>query len=348
VETMVKPSVSDRIYRPTKLAAVVDTLSEDGISPEEVLRGVGVAADELHSPDTLISLEQLLAGCKNAVRLSRDPSLPFRIGSMIHVSAYGMYGYAILCSTDFRKTFQFCVKYHVLAAPLVTFSFSERNGLGIWTIDPILHPVVDQQLYRFVVEMQIGVHLSLQRDVMGPSFCPKEITLTYPRTDDFRLVETMMGCDLRFEQPANQFIFDRHWMDRPAKLGNRSTYADVIKLCDELLADLSLRTGVAGKIRTSLLQDIAKRPTFAATARQLGATTRTLRRQLQQQGTSYRKLADELRAQVAVKYLRDTIMANEDIATAVGFSDSANFRHAFRRWTGKTPHEFRRGVRPSL
>jgi Arabinose-binding domain of AraC transcription regulator, N-term len=223
---MVKPSVSDRIYRPTKLAAVVDTLSEDGISPEEVLRGVGVAADELHSPDTLISLEQLLAGCKNAVSLSRDPSLPFRIGSMIHVSAYGMYGYAILCSTDFRKTFQFCVKYHVLAAPLVTFSFSERNGLGIWTIDPILHPVVDQQLYRFVVEMQIGVHLSLQRDVMGPSFCPKEITLTYPRTDDFRLVETMIGCDLRFEQPANQFIFDRHWMDRPAKLGNRSTYAD--------------------------------------------------------------------------------------------------------------------------
>ena len=129
VESMVKPSASDGIYRPTKLAAVVDTLSEDGVSPEEVLRGVGVGADELRSPDTLISLEQLLAGCKNAIRLSRDPSLPFRIGSMIHVSAYGMYGYAILCSTDFRKTFDFCVKYHVLAAPLVTFSFSERAWL---------------------------------------------------------------------------------------------------------------------------------------------------------------------------------------------------------------------------
>jgi hypothetical protein len=91
---------------------------------------------------------------------------------------------------------------------------------------------------------------------------------------------------VRFEQPANQFIFDRHWMDKPAKLGNRTTYAAVVKLCDELLADLSLRTGVAGKIRASLLQDIATRPTFAATAKQLGTTTRTLRRQLQQQGTS--------------------------------------------------------------
>ena len=348
VESMVKPSASDGIYRPTKLAAVVDTLSEDGVSPEEVLRGVGVGADELRSPDTLISLEQLLAGCKNAIRLSRDPSLPFRIGSMIHVSAYGMYGYAILCSTDFRKTFDFCVKYHVLAAPLVTFSFSERHGFGIWTIDPIQHPLIDQQLYRFIVEMQIGVHLSLQRDVMGPSFVPTEITLTYPRADDFRLVEATTGCKLRFEQPANQFVFDRHWMDKPAKLGNLTTYTAVVKLCDELLADLSLRTGVAGKIRASLLQDIAAPRTFAATARQLGTTTRTLRRQLQQQGTSFRKLADELRIQVAVKYLRDTVMTNEDIATAMGFSDSANFRHAFRRWTGKTPGEFRRGARRTL
>jgi AraC-like DNA-binding protein len=99
---------------------------------------------------------------------------------------------------------------------------------------------------------------------------------------------------VRFEQPANQFIFDRHWMDKPAKLGNRTTYAAVVKLCDDLLADLSLRTGVAGKIRASLLQDIATRPTFAATAKQLGTTTRTLRRQLQQQGMSFRKLVDEL------------------------------------------------------
>jgi hypothetical protein len=71
---MVKPNASDRIYGPTKLAAVVDTLREDGISPKEVLRGVGVDADELHSPNTLISLEQLLSGCKNAIRLLRDPS----------------------------------------------------------------------------------------------------------------------------------------------------------------------------------------------------------------------------------------------------------------------------------
>ena len=57
--------------------------------------------------------------------------------------------------------------------------------------------------------------------------------------------------------------------------------------------------------------------------------------------TSFRELLDEIRSQVAMKYLRDTVMTSEDIAVSLGFSDAANFRHAFLRWTGKSPSEFR-------
>jgi len=52
-------------------------------------------------------------------------------------------------------------------------------------------------------------------------------------------------------------------------------------------------------------------------------------------------LLDELRMQIALKYLRTTRLANEDIALALGFSDAANFRRAFRRWTNKSPSEIR-------
>jgi AraC-like DNA-binding protein len=45
--------------------------------------------------------------------------------------------------------------------------------------------------------------------------------------------------------------------------------------------------------------------------------------------------------QLAVKYLRDTDMTGEDIAGAIGFSDAANFRRAFRRWTRESPSEFK-------
>jgi AraC-like DNA-binding protein len=341
---MTRPAITDKVYPTTKLAAVVDTLAEDGVEASDALQNVGVAPAELHSPDTLISLKQLLVACGNAMRLSRKPDLPFRIGSSIHVSAYGMYGYAILCSTDFRRTMEFCVKYHSLATPLVTITFGEQGRSGVWTLDPILHHAIDERLHRFIVELQIGVHISLHRDVMGPSFVPREIALAYPCAADFRLSEEMVGCKLRFEQEANQVIFDGKWLDGEANLGNRTTYAAVRALCDELLTDIAHRAGTAGKVRAGLLLDMANRPTLGAIAKTLGTTTRTLRRQLDRQGTSFRELVDELRAQIAVKYLRETVMTNGDIAVALGFSDAANFRHAFRRWTSKTPSQFRLGA----
>jgi AraC-like DNA-binding protein len=148
---------------------------------------------------------------------------------------------------------------------------------------------------------------------------------------------------VRFEQATNQIEFDSAFLDATPKLGNRTTYPSAIALCDDLIADIILRSGAAGRVRSLLSTDVAERLSFAAVARRLKTTTRTLRRQLRLQNTSFRELSDELRAHVALRYLRETTMTMEDIAFALGFSDSANFRHAFRRWAGKAPHEFRRG-----
>jgi AraC-like DNA-binding protein len=138
-------------------------------------------------------------------------------------------------------------------------------------------------------------------------------------------------------------VFDSRWLDEVPKFGNRTTYSAVVDICEDLLADMTRRTGIAGRVRRILLQDIANGPTLDAIAALLGTTTRTVRRQLAQQQTSFRELVHEVRSQVAIKYLRQTELTNEDIASALGFADAANFRHAFRRWTGKTPSEFRGG-----
>lgn len=44
---------------------------------------------------------------------------------------------------------------------------------------------------------------------------------------------------------------------------------------------------------------------------------------------------------LAVDYLNTTLLGIDDIATALGFSDVASLRHAFKRWTGKTPNDHR-------
>jgi AraC-like DNA-binding protein len=75
-------------------------------------------------------------------------------------------------------------------------------------------------------------------------------------------------------------------------------------------------------------------------------SARTLRRKLREENASFRKVVDDLRMEIAIRYLRDTDLAVEDIAESLGFSDAANFRHAFRRWTKASPREFRGVSKP--
>jgi AraC-like DNA-binding protein len=336
-----RPGKSDRVHTPTKLAKIIDTVVAEGVSPAQALAGVGVSPAELLSPDTRVSLQQVLIACANAIRLSRDSSLAFRAGASMHISSFGMYGFAILCSADFRKTMSFCERYHVLSTPLVTLTFREEHGEGVWSVDPIVHTPINDPLYRFIVEMQMGIILSLMRDVMGASFSPKEVALAFSRPNDFGLAKHFRECKIVFGRPVNEFIFDATWLNASARLGDRTSYALVESLCDRLIAEMSQLAGVAGTVRAVLLQDLGRRPSLTAVASRLKISERTLRRRLAQQGVSFRSLLGELRAQLAVRYLRETSMNNDDVAVAIGFRDPATFRHAFRRWTGRSPSAFR-------
>jgi AraC-like DNA-binding protein len=333
--------LGERVYESTKLAALFDVLVSHGHRPNEILRNVNLPVKDVHSPKARISLKQLMIACKNAIALSSDQYLPYRIGTSIHISTYGMYGFAILCCPDFRKAMDFATQYHALAAPLAAINFDEEKELAGWTIDPNVHAATDPQLFRFITEMQIGIHISLMRDIMGSAFAPREICLTYPKAADFNLPADQVGCDVRFSSLRNKIVFQSEWLDQIASLGNKTTYPTIVALCDDLLDDLKLRIGIAGKIRGLLLRDIANPPPFATVAKVLGVNERSLRRQLQQQGLSFRGLLDELRTQIALKYLRTTKLANEEIALALGFSDAANFRRAFHRWTNKAPSAIR-------
>src|SRR5258707_7871741 len=92
-----------------------------------------------------------------------------------------MYGFAILSSMNYRQTMQFAEKYHQLATPLTELRFKEPSGCGVWTITPMSHSRIDASLYRFLVETQFGICVSLHRDVMGPLFAAREFHVTTAR-----------------------------------------------------------------------------------------------------------------------------------------------------------------------
>lgn len=81
--------------------------------------------------------DQLIECHRNAVRLSPDPLLAYKIGSAIHLPAYGKCGFAMLCSPDARRSMDFAAKYHSLAAPVAAIKFTECNKSAIWEIEAV-------------------------------------------------------------------------------------------------------------------------------------------------------------------------------------------------------------------
>ena len=338
---VIETGPDDKIYPVAKLATIAEALAAEGVKLADALRGVRLDASAMSSPQARVSLNQIIACCRNALSLSQNPFFAYHAGLRFHASTQGMYGFAILSSTDHRKTIKLAVEYHRLATPLADIAFREEDGRGVWVVSPAPYPEVDAALYRFLVDMQFGIHISLHRDVMGPSFAPVEIHLRYEPPADVQYCRDAFGCPVLFGQSENRLLFDAAWLNNTAQLGNDITNSVVLRLCDELLDDFQLRAGVSGKVRDVLVTALDRPKPFDAVARELKLSPRTLRRRLQEEGKTFRDVLDKLRMYVAVKYLRDTALTVDDIADAVGFRDGASFRHAFHRWTQSSPQEFR-------
>lgn len=340
--TLDRPSLEDKIYAPYKVATLVATVAEAGIAADAVLAGTGLRPEDLHDPGMKTSVRQLIQACRNVMAAGAPADTGFKVGMQMHISSYGMYGYALLCCESLRQVTQLAVKYHRLATPTAALSFREEDGHGIWSFDNIVDLDPSDPLYRFMVEFQFGIHTVLERDLLGPDFVLAKVRARYAEPPHVAAYREHLGCESEFGQPVNELRYAASLLDKPLTFRNPLTAAMVTEVCERLLEDARRETGLASQVYRLLMQVPGRFDDLETLATRLDTTTRTLRRRLQQEGTSYQEILAEVRCRLAKEYLRSTRMTTEDIAEMLGFSEAANFRHAFKRWTGKSPSDFRR------
>ena len=83
------------------------------------------------------------------------------------------------------------------------------------------------------------------------------------------------------------------------------------------------------------------KPSVSEVAPQLGMSTRTLSRKLSDEGLAFADILDQMRSALAERYLSERELPISEIAWLLGYCEVSSFTHAFKRWTGKTPRQFR-------
>jgi AraC-like DNA-binding protein len=330
------------VYNAAKLHAALSTLETYQIDTQHVLEGTGLGPDDIRNDDLRVSSQQILRAFKNISERDWDRFLPYRIGRSVHLSAYGLYGYALLCSTCYRETIAFAKKYHHLAAPTVEMEFAFEDDAEGWDIEPVATDHIDHKFYAFLLCMQMGIMESLHRDVMGPGFLSDLIELRITDQIFYQLPDSA-ARRIQLGAGRNRFHVTVDWIDRKLELGNDLTFKQIVQICDTELSELVMQDGVAGQVRKVLLETAAFSSNMDAIARHMGMTSRTLRRHLKQESTTFSEIVDTTRVDLALRYLRAAELSTEEIAYVLGFSETASFVRAFKRWTGKSPRAYRMG-----
>jgi len=168
---------------------------------------------------------------------------------------------------------------------------------------------------------------------------------SYPEPAHAAEYRLMYCTDLSFDMPTTRIVFEADHLDLPVVQNERSVKEFLRTAPENILVKYKNGSSMSARIRRRLRQLLpGEVPDFEALAAELNMTTATLRRRLHEEGASYQGIKDQLRRDLAISYLSHSGRSVMDIALELGFSERSAFHRAFRKWTGASPGEFRRGL----
>tara|TARA_R110002111_G_scaffold94190_3_gene146192 strand:- start:6406 stop:7341 length:936 start_codon:yes stop_codon:yes gene_type:complete len=294
----------------TSVRLMVDYGIEHGVAIGELLEGSQISPALLMNPNTEITASQELQVIWNLVDTFDDVEPVARdIGQRYHCSAYGLWGYGLMCSATAGDALRLALRFLPLTYAYTVISYHEKNGLGILDFG---EPQLDCRLKQFVVARDMAAAIVLMQELVGESF---EVT----------------------EASHNTFAFSREQLSRKLPQANPVTAELCEQQCRALMEQRRSSAGAQAIVVHYLQNSGARMPTLTAAARHLHMSERTLKRHLQAEGISFRQLLERVRKDRAERLLNQGALSISEIADRLGFSDASTFSQAFKRWTGTAP-----------
>jgi len=318
------------------VSLVLSTFEAEGLPSEALLAGSGIRAVALNRADIRITTNQEMRVCANAVALRREIGL--ELGRRMHVSSYGMLGYALLTSATLGDALRLALRYPALLGTLFELSLKVEDD-QVWLCADHYHE--DPQLAVFNAQLCLVSLKVICEDLIGQPLPLLAARFAHSKPDYHARYQHTFNCPRLFDAPDNAFAFARHWLEYPLPLANTITHQAMAERCRKQNLEFTGRQTWLSRIRQLLAAQLNAAPGLEGLAEQMNCSPRTLRRHLHDAGCSYQELLDELRFERAKLLLHETEWPIYRIADTLGFSETASFRHAFVRWSGVSPSQFR-------
>ena len=314
-----------------------------------VARGVVAAAlyqaasldpASLAGPEQRIPFAKLVSFYELAAALTGDEAFGLHVGENIDATAFDVLGYSVINSANLGEGLARAVRYHSIwtdGAALDLQDHGARVVLNYQYLDPSIRE------HRHDAEMTFAAIIALGRAVTDTDWHPEYVNYQHSKPRDVSEHQRIFRCRIRFGTESNEFVVNSSVLRLPIKRADPRLCAVLDQHAEALLTRYPYHNDLIGRTREIIRNELnGGNPAIEGVAHKLGMSPRTLQRKLREHDTSHQHLLDDLRKNLALRYLDEPSMAIGEVAYLLGFSESSAFHRAFKRWTGQTPREYRR------
>ncbi len=316
-------------------------LESFGVACEPILKTAGLSRADLDNPERsapFADIDRLIGLC---VRATECAHFGLLMGQYIDIQTFGVAGRLARNAPSVGDALNDLAGYFVLHDNGGSINVSIHEGSVTFSYG--VH-VTGLKNSNHVYDLAVAAMVNVLRQLCGPAWRPDAVLLPRRRPANIRPYRDYFLAPLRFDSILAAIVFPEHCLTQPI--------ADADPLLRTLLAD-SASTAIArrdpimhGDVRRAIrLLLLTRECSRAEVARRLGLHERALGRRLQATGTTFQRLLDDTREEIARQLLCDTDIPIARVAAALGYGDATVFTRAFTRWTGRTPSEFRAQLR---
>jgi AraC-like DNA-binding protein len=300
-----------------------------------------ITANQLTSFEETIDFTTYEALIRSAIALSKNDALGLYIGERIGLTSHGLLGFALLNCSSIKEAITIAQDYINTRTPFISIEIVETSEDFIIIFNEIMSFETVKNTFLEAVFVTFHNILSqLTFDALKLS----AVHLNYAKPHYSKLYSKFFDCPVKFHQTKNEMRFAASMLNIPLRLSDPISLKQARQLCDAELtkmANNNITANLSIRVKEILLNSVGHFPTLKKTATRLHMTPRTLHRHLKREGACYSLLLENVSHTIATQQLINTNITVAEISLLLGYIDVANFRRAFKRWTGMTPSDYR-------
>lgn len=323
------------------IPGLINLAIKHGVSANELLQEVGIGLEQVGDPNASITLEKLDLLYEACGRATGNPAFGLYLGNVARFDTLDLVGSLIATSGSIREALLEFQRFRELVHPFMDFRLEERNNETAVIYSPINPiPLMMKPLYS---EMFLAGIYKIAASLTEKGFDLVRAEFAHPAPEYKHLYANVFNTNIAFNQTHSALIFNTTTMDAPLLGAYPPLHKNLRIQAEKQLANLHSNKSLEKQVTCYLLENIGQGMlSMEEVAQKLNITTRTLQRRLKKENTSYIMLRERVRFDLAKQYLEDPAITMDEIATYLGFSEPTNFYHAFKRWAGISPGEYRK------